>query len=114
MNMVNKLSLRCIVVKKISNETPIMMSGMIKGIYVVVHISFLNFLVPMYIATAPNVPKITPTKLELIPTMMEFINVRQTWADDVKSFSYHFKLTPVHTGDFEELNEKSTTTNMGM
>jgi len=114
MNIVSKLSLRCIVVKKISKDTPMMMSGIIKGIYVVVHMSFLNFLAPIYIATAPNVPKITPTKLELIPTIMEFINVRQMWADDVKSFSYHFKLKPVHTGDFEELNEKSTTMNMGM
>ncbi len=114
MNIVNKLSLRCIVVKKISNDTPIIMSGMINGIYVVVHISFLNFLAPIYIATAPKVPKITPTKLELIPTIMEFINVLQMCPDDVKSFSYHFKLKPVHSGDFEELNENNTTTNIGM
>lgn len=75
---VKRLSWSLIVTKNISNETPMMMSGMTNGIYVVVHMSFLNLGLPRYIAIAPKVPIKTAVKLAVIPTIIELKNVRQT------------------------------------
>lgn len=96
------------VVKNTNNETPIIISGITKGMYVVAHINFLNLSDPRYMAIAPKVPITTEIKLENKPTIREFPNALHICVDDAKSCLYHVKLNPVHDGAFDELKEKTT------
>lgn len=93
--------------KNISSETPIIISGITKGIYVVAQRIFRNLSEPKYIAIAPHTPIMTEIKLEDNPTIRELINVLQMWVADVKSCLYQIILNPVQVGDFDELKEKT-------